>query len=540
MLKDIKAVNPKQYALVLDPSPHISSLCPRRAGKSYGGAAAALIAGEASPGSIALIISLNKAQLRRIYWSGGPSGLFMLSRKYGLELTFNNTYLRWTHANGSIGYLLGCEDDEQLEVIRGLEANIYVVDECKSFPPPKLSKLIDEVIDPQRASRDGRLMLIGTPGFISMGQFYQATHPGCKDEEGKPYCLPFGQTDPWGRTCEEDLLWSLHTWTLEDNKAKPKQWEAALRKKRSKKWADDHPVWLREYLGQWTIGGEGLVFRYALEKAAGRCTWTPDYNNGTPSGLPKSGDPWRLIAGLDIGYEAPTAFVLAAYSMMARELRVIFDFSGRHMLTHEIASMIRAAEKKFGRIEMIYADTGNLGKSMVEELSRDHGLPIEAAKKREKLDYIELLNSAFSLNEVLIIPGTTLETQLLTNAWDLGDEDHDVISGGTSAKEKAGRLGVLVEDKSIPNDSTDALLYLFRGSLHRFGKPKKIAQATIGTAEHFKAWEAEQLAEARKAYAIASDARLGSSKFTNAPRGIQRVLKGNPWQPQPSRSTRTI
>ncbi len=497
MLGDLKRVNPKQWAMVMDPSPHVAGICPRRAGKSYAGAMAALAMGESKPGAISLIISLNKQQLRRIYWSGGPSGLYMLARKYNLKLEFNSTYLRWEHENGSIGYLLGCEDDEQMEVIRGLEADLYLVDECKSFAPGKLAKLIDQIIDPQRESRNGRLMLIGTPGFIAMGPFYEATCPDAKDKEQMPYCIPAGvEKDQWGRSAEEDLLWSLHRWTLEENTAKPQQWIGALRKKRSKKWADDHPIWLREYLGRWTASGDGLVFAYAQEKQANRCMWYPNQTPQNPTGLPEDGN-WRLVAGMDFGYEAPTAMVLAGYSKKYGELRHVWDFSGRHMLPHEIAYMVRQAEKRFGRIEMIYADMGNLGKTIAEELLQDYGLPIEAAKKREKFDYIEQLNGAFQLGEIYIIPDTPLEQQLLTNAWDI-DETDDALPRSMSAKENMGRLGKLVEDKSIPNDSTDALVYLFRGALYRFGRSTREAALIPGTDAWIERLEKRELAAMRE------------------------------------------
>ncbi len=536
MLADLKRVNPKQYAMVLDPSPHIAGICPRRAGKSYGGAAAAMILGESQPGSITLIISLNKQQLRRIYWSGGPSGLYMLSRKYGLKLEFNNTYLRWEHENGSIGYLLGCEDDEQIEVIRGLEADLYLIDECKSFAAQKLEGLIDEVIDPQRSSRSGRLMMIGTPGFIAKGPFYQATCLTARDAEDMPFCVPNGMQDPFGRTPKDDLLWSLHSWTLQENTAKPQQWIDALIKKKSKKWEDNHPIWEREYLGRWTTTGDGLVFLYAHEKAQGRCTWKPERTKENPTGLPLEGRPWTLIGGLDLGYEAPTAFVVAGYSSKLRQLRHVWDFSGRHMLTHEIAAMVKGAIGRFGPIVRIYADAANLGKSMVMEMIRDYGLPLEIAQKREKNDYIEQLNNAFALGEVLIIPKdpetgkqTSLEVQLLTNAWDL-DDDY---------KETLGRLGKLVEDKNIPNDSTDALLYLFRGSLHRFGGTKKQAEVVVGSPEWLAKWETEQLKQMRQEMRDRSDPRLSTNQFA-IPRMLRNAFQQPNALPKDGRWTKSL
>jgi hypothetical protein len=534
MLADLTATNPKAAAMVLDPSPHVAAICPRRAGKTYAGVLAALITGEAKPGSISLIISLNLKQLRRLYWAGGPSGLFTIARKYGLNLEFNNTSLRWEHENGSIGYLLGADDDEQLEVIRGLEADLYLIDECKSFNPVVLDKLIEDIIDPQRATRKGRVIMIGTPGFIMAGPFYQATCPAAtfelKTDAGAVkarYSVDFGTSDPHGRDGIE--VWSRHHWTLQDNTAMPHQWVEALKKKKAKGWDDADATWQREYLGMWTATSEGLVFRYFAERANGRCIWQPDPTPENPTGLPEDGAPWRLVAGLDIGYEAPTAFVVAAYSSRLRQLRVIADYSHSHMLVPDIADMIMRAQAKYGPIERIYADVGNLGKMVVETLIREYGFPLERADKREKYDHIELLNAAFAKGEVLIVPNTQLEVQLLTNCWDLRDE-----AKGT--RDSLARRGKLREDDSIPNDSTDALLYLFRGSLHHFGWTQAPATPEPGSPEWRHAWEKAQLAAARREF-VQTDARV-TNALPKPPTFLRRALTRNPWSP-PKISTRT-
>lgn len=536
MLKDIAKANPKQAQLILDPAPHVSGLCPRRAGKSYAGAAAALITGEAQPGTISVIISLNLKQLRRLYWKGGASGLFTLSQKYGLNIKFNSGLLMWEHENGSMGYLLGCEDDDQLEVIRGMEADLYIVDECKSFAPAVLTTLIDQIIEPQRSSREGRIILIGTPGYIFQGPFYQATCPDAhdkKDPQKKPYLVYYGQTDRYGRTPEEHLLWSCHTWTLEENRAKPKQWTNALRLKRSKGWADDHPIWQREYLGRWTVGGSGLVYRYGAEKQSGRVTWNPqividfrDREKHNPTGLPAEGAPWRLIGGLDLGYEAPTAFVIAAYSTKLKELRHVHDESHKHMLPPDIADMIHTAQEKYGRLEVIFADTGNLGVTIAKTLVTQYGLPVERADKREKLDYIELLNGALARGEVKIIENTLLEAQLLTNAWKLDDEDEEEIL-------ELARRGKLKEDDAIPNDSADALLYLYRGSLHHFGDPAQEEKLDPQSPEAIKKMLKAELQRYR-AHLRSLDSKQHSA-MDKAPRFAKRAMR-TPWIPPSTRS----
>lgn len=468
ILDVLKKNNPKSHALAVDPSPHIGGLSGRRGGKTYTGVSTALATGEAKPGAISLIISLNKKQLKRLYWDGAPSGIHALDRIHNLGLEFHTNDLRWKHQNGSIGYLLGADDDQQLEVIRGLEADLYIIDECKSFAPLVLANLIDNIIDPQRASRNGRLILIGTPGPIHTGRFFEATCPEARDEDGKrvnvglsPTYEPAPRVDEDGRTPETDLLWSSYHWDVSDNRSMPHQWAAALKKKSSLKLADNDPTWLMEYRGRWVKGGGGasLVFNYAHEKQFGNCTWRPEQTAENPTGLPREGAPWRLIAGLDLGFEAPTAIVVAGYSRKLGQIRHVFDTTKTHLRPAQIAQLLDEIEQRFGVLEQIYADTGNLGKMVVEQLVKDHGFPIERADKREKFDHIELLKDALSSGAMKIIPDTELEIQLLTNAWKCQSNKREVI-------EDLARRGKLREDDAIPNDLTDALLYMFRGSQH--------------------------------------------------------------------------
>ena len=527
----LKTLTPAQKALVTDPAYHVSGLCPRRAGKTYAACAAALITGEAKSGSISLIISLNLKQLKRLYWSGGAAGLFAFDRKFGLGLDFNKTEARWEHQNGSIGYLLGTADAEQLEVIRGLEADLYIVDECKSIAPFVMDELIDDVIDPQRSTRGGRLILIGTPGNVMAGSFYEATCTSAVDADNRPFTITPGTTDEWNRTAESDLLWSAHSWTLEDNVAAPWQWKAALVKKRSKKWSDNDPKWMREYLGKWTNSTEGTVYRYNDEKRVGKpdwVNWVPNYdkvnNRDNPTGLPSEGAPWRIIGGLDIAFEDDTALVVGAYSQKLGELRHVWDCCQRHLLPDDVVDLLREAERRYGKFEMIYADTSG-GKQVVEHIKKA-GFSIEAASKREKYDAIELLNNAFHRGEVKIIARencgweSKLEHQLITDAWNLGDH--------TFAE--AARRGRLIEDASIPNDAADAWLYMFRGAMHRFGPEAAPVGPDYMSPDWIKRWEKAQLVAARKSEGATPFDRALSGKNLNAPAGLTDALsRKRPW-----------
>lgn len=529
MLADLKRSNAKQWQLVKDEHTHCGGNCPRRAGKTYAAVMAALITGEAKPGAISLIISLNKTQLRRLYWDGGPSGIWALARKYDLKLEFNHTTLRWVHPNGSYGLLLGAEDDEQMDVLRGLEADLYIIDEAQAFPPARLDKLLTQVIEPQRASRKGKIILLGTPGYIPAGPFWRATCPRALDSQKRPYLVAYGRTDAHGRDLRKDRLWSHHHWTLQDNTALPHQWEEALITKAKQGWDDNHPVWRAEYLGEWTDTADGLVFRYGELRGRSELNWRPNCTAKNPSGLPVEGGPWRFIAGLDIGFEDATALVLAAYSPKLRQLRHVWDYSAKHLLVDDLAALIHDTEQRFcggARIECIYADTGGLGKMLVETLIASHGFPIERAEKREKFDHIELLNSAFARGEVLVIENTVLEDQLLHVSWDL--------RGGS--REEMAHAGRLREDPSVANDVADAFLYCFRGSLHRFGAaPMAEYLPDYGTPEWVRAWEKEQLRRAR----AEKPGRVLTNSLPPAPWFARPALqRRGEWIPSTPRSSR--
>jgi hypothetical protein len=520
ILKDLRANNSAQADVVVDKNYYCSACCPRRSGKTYCAVCAALITGESKPYAITLVISLNLKQLKKLYWDGGPSGIHALNRKYEVGLEFNSTDLKWTHRNGSIGYLMGTDKPEQVEQFLGMEADLYVIDECKSFAPGVLEDLLENKIEPQRSSRKGKILMIGTPGSILTGPFYRATCPTATDEEGKPYLLPYKTKDPWGREARD--LWSFHSWTLQDNTAKSHQWDDAIRRKKTKKWADDDPTWLREYCGKWSVSSDGLVSRYLLEKDTGRVTWIPSRSPDAPTGLPDDRGPWRLVAGLDLGFESDTSLVVAGYSTQYRELRHVFDVSMNHLLPDDVGELILSTQREFGKFERIFVDHGNNGGAMLlNMLIQKYGLPAEKSIKQDKHDGIELQNSGFARGEIKIIPGTELERQLSSVQWDLENDN----------KTNLARAGKLQIDRKCKKDAFDAFLYLYRGTMHHYAREQTKDDApAYGTKEWAVLWNEEQLAKYRKeANAISRGKNLGGLKL---PPSIKKALHGLklPWE----------
>jgi hypothetical protein len=518
--------NPVQRDLILDDSYYIGAVCPRRSGKTFAVTSKVLYFGEKYPGSRILVISLTLKSTVENYWSGSPGGLFAQNALYGLNLKFNTTQHTWVHPNGSRGLLAGAETKADIERLRGAaaEADIVIIDECKSFAPDHLNDLIENVVEPGLMTRDGQLVMIGTPGSIPLGPFYQATSllSVTDGDNPTPTCIMWNDKEnpgpSYSKLSKEDIseLYSLHHWTIADNLAAPHQWKRALTIKRKRGWGDDHPVWRREYLGEWVGNDSDLVYAYASNRAAdpAKVTWRPSPHS--PTGLPDGLGPWHLVLGLDLGYVDDSAMVLVAYSETLRELRHVYDYKAPGLDAEAFASQVLGICQGFGQIEMVVADTAGGGSKMIiEMLNQRLGLAIQPAKKSEKTDHIELLNGDFNSGRVKLIPGSDLEREICGLQWDLSQNSKVILA----------RTGRLREDPKCPNHLCDALLYAWRFSYHYYAQPDVVETPSTGSIEWVKKWEEEQLQKAlSRRRGISDPMGLASIRKREAPMTRENLL----------------
>ena len=498
----LEGANEKQRPLILDTHPYLGARCPRRSGKTYGVTSKALYLGESKPGSRVLIISLTLKSTVENYWSQAPGGLWSQNARYDLGLRFNTTAHTWVHPNGSRGMLAGAETKADIERLRGAaaEADLVILDECKSFAPSHLDDLIENVIEPGLMTRNGQLLMVGTPGSIPLGQFYAATcllsrvAAATLDDPQRtiPTCISVDEVDnpgPAYRSLTEDEradLFILHTWTIQDNTAVPGQWLRALSIKRRRGYGDDHPVWRREYLGEWVSDASDLVYSFAKYKAEGKCTWQPDAKANALTGLAEKDGPWHMLLGLDLGFVDDSAMVLVAYSETLQELRHIYDYKAPGMDAQAFTEEVLGIIDTYGQPEMIVADIGGGGaKMIIETLNQRFGLAIQPAAKREKQDHIELINGDFAQNRIKIIPNSDLDHELCGLQWDLSNDSKVILS----------RTGRLREDPSCPNHLCDALLYVWRFSYHYYSAPQERGPEK-GTDDWWKQEEQRQIERA--------------------------------------------
>lgn len=491
----------QQRRVVDDPHPYKACLCPRRSGKSHVGAGSGVRKCLLTPGARVLIVGLTVNSVKRAFWRAIEG----LVRAYGLEGEFNRTDLSFSLWNGSYLFLYGAETIDRIERLRGDEFDLVIVDEAKSFSPYTLAYLINEVLMPAVATRNGEIWMVGTPGHIFDGEFYLATNPGKRDKEGRLYGRWF--SDDAGVLT--DVMWSVHRWTMADNVAKPDQWQRVLDDKARRGWRDDHPAWRREYLGEWVVNEDGLVYALGalLLTDPERVTWVKDPNRPGSYGLP-DGD-WHFLLGIDFGFENPTAFVVAAYSREPQELRILHSEKHQHMVLSEVAQKYVELVRRYGGFEAVVVDAGAQGKMIHETLLSDYGIPAIPAEKREKQAYIQAMNSDFHSGRIKVLVGDDYTEEASQLSWDLGD-------GG---KEELARKGRLKEDSAMPNDLCDAGLYIWRWSAHRWEDERLGMGAEPGTRQWWLDRETqakETSFEARRREREEDDLVRADEPFTHA------------------------
>lgn len=433
-----------------DPSRRKAVRCPRRAGKSWYVLSEALEGCLRKSGSVWVVIGLTRPSVKQIFWAL----MKQLNKDLELGMSFLEIELSATLANGSIILFRGAESRSEIEKLRGGQYDGAIVDECKSFHPLVLAELVQDILEPALGDRKGKLILVGTPGDILAGPFYEATcEPpiktlGADGEVRYTNC-------PYGTQVQGIALWSFHTWTLQDNTQVPHLWAEALEIKKIRGYGDDHPTWRREFLGQWVASNNRLVYRFRPDKHI--------YQGNLPDG-----HEWRKVLSLDVGYHDSDAIVVWAYSPTSYDVYSVYAEKRPHLNITVLAKWIHEVRELFcdDAPEVMTGDFAGLATKVFAELAEIHGLPFEPAEKKEKNDFIEIMNNEYDAERIHILFETeqavtddgkprTLIGELMTNRW----------------LEKSLGTPKKVEDPKTPNDLCDAHLYGWRWCDHRRAQP---------------------------------------------------------------------
>lgn len=351
----------EQLDFVTDPAKYVVACCSVRSGKTTACAADLINTALTLPGTTSLYITLSRGSGERIVWPD----LLKINREYGLNAEINISKLSLTfpirlpYKNPSIIYLFGANDDKQIEVIRGLSnvALVYI-DEAQAFRE-LIKTLIDDIVAKRLYDTNGRCRVIGTPGPLMSGYFFDI-------------CEGIGK-EGWAHHS-----WSMHSnpWLLKKSGLTPDQLIAQDCARRGV--TVDDPSIQRECFGRWKHDPNALLLNYDHK--------INDYQELPP------GD-YIYILGVDLGHSDSDSLSLLAFTRASPVTYLVEEIVTPNQLTDDLAKQIKGLHVG-RRIRDIVADTGGLGKKIVEDLKDRYSLMIEPADKMGKIANYRFLDNA--------------------------------------------------------------------------------------------------------------------------------------------------
>lgn len=402
-----------QRSFVLDSARYKTAVCSRRAGKTMGCAFALVDSALRKPESVSMYLTLDRTDAKQIVWPA----ILNLNRTHNLGGKPNDSDLTLRLPNGSVVILHGAGDERKTKKRRGHKCGIVIVDEAQNFSE-LLQELVDQVIEPSLIDLDGAVWLVGTPGAVPIGYFYE---------------------------CTQSPEWSHHGWTFFDNPWIPiknggKTHTAVLGDVlRRRGVAVDEPSIQREFFGRWIHDVNSLVFRYSEA-----------LNDFASLPVTLTGNWWYCI-GIDVGFDDADAIAVLAWNDADPRTWLTEEYVTTKQDITSLASKVREIYERLGpkKIRAMVMDTGGVGKKVAEELAARHKLPVQAAQKAEKQTHIELLNDALRTSHLMAKGSGRFARDAMLVEWD---------------RDKSTPERRVVSDK-YHSDIADAVLYAYRECL---------------------------------------------------------------------------
>ena len=405
---------PEQIAFIEDPKRNKTAVCSRRAGKTIACAADLIDTALKFTGVVCLYITLKRTNAKRIIW---PE-LLKINRYFSLGGIPNISELSLTFPNQSVIYCTGAKDASEIENFRGLPIKKAYIDEVQHFRS-YIESLIDDVLSKALFDYAGTVCLIGTPGMMPTGYFYN---------------------------CTQSKSWSHHHWTMFNNPYLEKKSGMSVDALID---ADcermgvlrTHPKIQRECFGKWIADPDSLIFKY-------------DKGRNHYESLPEMAGVWEYVIGVDIGHDDADAIAVIGWHPKIKEAYLVEELIVAKQGITELADQIEERMERYDPLKIVM-DTGGLGKKIAVEIQRRRQIPIEAAEKSRKIEFIEFLNDAMRTRHLY-----AKENSAFAQDCFLIEKDKDK---STSDK-------TVISDK-YHSDICDAVLYAFRESLHWLSEP---------------------------------------------------------------------
>jgi hypothetical protein len=364
------------------------------------------------PGAFLPYIALTRESARNIMW---PVMQEMDARfRIGCEFTESN--LTVTHPNGSRLQLFGADMKNFIRRLKGVKTPGAAIDESQDFGD-HIRSLVDDVLTPTLTDySDSWLAIVGTPGPVPSGYFYEVT-----------YQKLHGFTH--------------HEWTLLDNPYLPNASKFIEELKAKRGWEDNHPTLLREWQNNWVLDVQALLIKYEVGKS---------HFDELPPGK------YEHIMGIDIGFNDADAICVIAWSEKDPNTYLLDEVITAGQGLTELVQQIEALRRKYDISKMVI-DEGGLGKKLGEEIRRRHHIPVQPADKARKMETVAFINDSLRLGTFK----AKSDSRFAKDSYSL-QVDYD-----RSTPDR-----IVVKD-SFHSDIIDAVLYAFKESpAFTYRKPK--------------------------------------------------------------------
>jgi len=386
-----------------------------------------------------------------------PGALLDRAREWftGTDAKWNDKEKRWTFPSGAnitFGYLQSEHDKYQYQ---SSEFQYIAFDEATQFSETQYTYLL---------TRLRRLKNVKVPLRSRC-----ATNPGGTGHEWVKRRFVDKKTQK-----DREFIPAL----LEDNPfLDHKSYERSLEELDSVTYAQ-----LRK--GVWVRDTKGLVYKY-----------NADVNSALEL-PPLQG--WTYIHSVDLGtseIKPTTAIIVLAFHKEHRKVYAVQSEKHAAMIPSDIAKRLKEITLEYSP-ERTIVDAGGLGAGYIGEFQTRHGIPCEAAEKRNKLGYRKLINGDLEKGRLIILEreNTELIKEMDNLPWNLKGDDGE---------------------KGKDNHMTDALLYGWRAARHFLGT-EPIDEPTIYTPEYY-----EKVAQELK------EQHIENLKEKNLPWWKRRAKRGN-------------
>lgn len=410
----------KQIDFINDPAKRKSALAGRRSGKSHGSAYYMVKTCYEFSKCVCAFIGITAKSAKDIIWPY----IERIILRYKLNAVPSLGDQTWTFPNGSKIVITGADNRKEIRKHFGKHYKLVIIDECGEFGQ-HLETLVRKVLSPTLIDYGGSLCMIGTPGDICSGFWYKVST---------------GKIKGWSNYKDWNILNNpkLPLWSGKSN------WhELALQEldkiKTEEGYDDESPQYIRQYLGKWHEGGSSMVYGNF------------NYDSNTFINLPED-EEWNYLMGIDFGTADPSAIIVGAYSPHINTLYIVDEYKKSEISPEEMAHIINFFNKKYKPVSVV-ADGNGIGAAYLLQLSKMYSIAVKLAEKKDKVAFIDLLNDDLRMRRIKINEKLTdILTEINTYQW------ADV------------ELKILPE---VANDHClDALLYLWRESIHWMGKPE--------------------------------------------------------------------